>query len=73
MELHDPAWSEKLERLPAYQAMRKLSIGFEIVSVEAGTRVVCRDLRTRNFKTEFGCLEVFVDADGTPRVTSFHV
>ena len=47
-----------------------------VVSAEEapdGTRLTCRDLRTRNFGTRFGDLELLVPADRMARVVAFHV
>jgi len=36
-------------------------------------RVQCRDLRTRNFNTRFGQLDLAVDSDGNIQDTEWHV
>lgn len=60
-----------LERLPEYRAMQELSVGFVPTTAEDG-RVVCRDLRTRNFGTQFGRLTVNINGH-EPVVERFDV
>lgn len=60
-----------LEALAEYRVMRELSAGFLPLAATGG-RLVCRDLRTRNFGTDFGRLTV--DLRGPePRVEQFDV
>lgn len=59
-----------------YQIMCSLSPAYHIVESKSngnGTRLLCRDLRTRNFKTKFGELEVQLDTQGFVKETVFHV
>ena len=56
--------------------MRGLSPAYHVTRVEAdpgGTRLTCRDLRTRNFNTRFGEIELTLDAGGSVREMEFHV
>jgi hypothetical protein len=56
--------------------MRELSPAYHVVSAsatEAGELICCRDLRTRNFKTTFGDLEILLDARRQIVQTTFHV
>jgi hypothetical protein len=56
--------------------MRGLSPAYHVVSAkktEAGELLVCRDLRTRNFGTVYGDLEVLFDKDNGLLRTTFHV
>lgn len=67
--IYDAAYASDLADLPGYKVMRELSPGYHIVQVEADgnkTKIVCRDLRTRNFGTEFGVLEVVLDEKSKP-------
>jgi hypothetical protein len=72
----DARYAETLRRLPEFNLMRDLSPGYHVISAvaeEPGERVKCRDLRTRNFGTTFGDLEVVLDAGRKIVSTKFHV
>ena len=74
--IYDSQHVSALQDLPEYQVMRELSPGYHVVQVEANgneTRVVCRDLRTRNFGTQFGVLEVVLDPESKPVQVEFNV
>jgi len=74
--IHDGDLAEALASVPEFAIMRSLSPAYHAVQVEdeeAGRRVLCRDLRTRNFKTRFGELELRLDAAGAVQETLFHV
>ncbi len=74
--LLDGDYREVLEALPEYQAMRALSPAYHVVQAapdEDGVRLTCRDLRTRNFSTRFGELDVRLDAAGRGAGGVFHV
>lgn len=74
--IHDEHWRPRVQALPEFQVMQELSPAYHVVRVEphdSGTRLVCRDLRTRNFSTRFGELEIALDAAGTMKVKAFHV
>jgi len=65
-----------LAGVPEFVLMRELSPAYHVVGVEktdAGELVACRDLRTRNFQTTFGDLEVLLDGDKRVIGTTFHV
>jgi len=68
---HAIADESTVRDLPEFRAMRDLSPAYH--AVESGRRVVCRDLRTRNFGGRFGMLEVSLDDRGDVQKTRFHV
>lgn len=75
IEVLDDHYSKALESVPEYRIMRSLSPAYHVVEAidDAGrTRLRCRDLRTRNFKTRFGGLDIVLDADGKAREVTFH-
>lgn len=76
VDILDADWAGALQNVPEYRVMRSLSPGFHVVEVETGdvatTRLVCRDLRTRNFDTNFGRLRVLLDGERA-EVESFDV
>jgi len=72
----DEAYAGLLANVPEFVLMRGLSPAYHVVSVtrtKAGQTVLCRDLRTRNFKTAFGDLEVLLDTDNRVTRTLFYV
>lgn len=76
VEIHDDAWLDRIREIPEVRVMRELSPAYHVVSVVPGadgTAIVCRDLRTRNFNTSFGQLDLLLDAAGTPQRVTFHV
>jgi membrane-bound metal-dependent hydrolase YbcI (DUF457 family) len=75
-EVFDRFYAELLEDIPEFKLMRGLSPAYHIVcarQTEAGTLLLCRDLRTRNFKTTFGDLEVLLDSEKHVKCLKFHV
>jgi membrane-bound metal-dependent hydrolase YbcI (DUF457 family) len=61
---------------PEFRMMRELSPAYHVVGAVAegdGQRIQCRDLRTRNFSSTFGDLEVVLDGAGKVKRTDFHV
>lgn len=73
--VHDAAFTAALEALPEFRSMRALSPAYHVTTAEPdgdGTRLECRDLRTRNFGGDFGRLEVRL-AEAGPREVVFHV
>jgi membrane-bound metal-dependent hydrolase YbcI (DUF457 family) len=63
--LLDDSFAGVLEALPEFRLMREVSPEYHVVGVSpegGGTRVICRDMRVRNFGTRFGDLEVWLDA-----------
>lgn len=72
----DRDYAGLLVNVPAFRLMRELSPAYHVVSTsrtDAGEIVLCRDLRTRNFGTSFGDLEVQLDANRKIVRTKFHV
>ncbi len=75
-EILDDAYAGLLAEVPEFMLMRELSPAYHVVSTnktDAGEVVACRDLRTRNFKTTFGDLEILLDANKRVIRTTFHV
>ena len=77
LESHQ-TWSHAraVEQLPEFRAMRGLSPAYHVVARESDGSTIqlrCRDLRTRNFATTFGDLEVLLGEDGTVVDRTFHV
>jgi membrane-bound metal-dependent hydrolase YbcI (DUF457 family) len=75
-EVLDATHAGLLAEVPEFRLMRELSPAYHIVSAhktDAGELVACRDLRTRNFKTTFGDLEVLLDANKRVLRTTLHV
>jgi len=65
-----------LEHVPEFVLMRQLSPAYHVVSAsgtDAGELILCRDLRTRNFGTTFGDLEVLLDSQRRVKQVHFHV
>ena len=75
-EVFDDAYAGLLANVAEFMLMRGLSPAYHVVSAkktEAGELLVCRDLRTRNFGTVYGDLEVLLDKDNGVLRTTFHV
>jgi membrane-bound metal-dependent hydrolase YbcI (DUF457 family) len=75
-EVFDATYAGFLANVPEYILMRELSPVYHVVSAtktEAGEVIVCRDLRTRNFGTIFGDLEVLLDTNHSVLRTTLHV
>jgi len=75
-EVLDAVYAGLLADVPEFLLMRELSPAYHVVSAtvtNAGETVVCRDLRTRNFATTFGDLEVLLDTNQRVMRTTFHV
>ena len=75
-DIYTDEWLPKVGHVPEFTAMRELSPAYHVVEVAEGaegTALTCRDLRTRNFRTRFGELNLVVDAEGDARVVTFHV
>ncbi len=75
-EVLDATHAELLADVPEFILMRELSPAYHVVSAkrtDAGEVVACRDLRTRNFQTTFGDLEVLLEANKRVIGTTFHV
>jgi membrane-bound metal-dependent hydrolase YbcI (DUF457 family) len=72
----DDAFVSVLNTLPEFQIMRENSSEYHVVSAsaeEGGMRLLCRDLRIRNFKTRFGDLEVWLDPSQHVSGSRFYV
>ncbi len=72
----DPEYAGLLEELPEVRSMRELSPAYHLVEKreqDDGIRLVCRDLRTRNFKTRFGQLDLLLSPSGQVLHRVFHV
>lgn len=75
-EIFDDAYAGLLANVAEFMLMRGLSPAYHVVSAkktEAGELLVCRDLRTRNFGTVYGDLEVLLDQHNGVLRTTFHV
>ena len=72
----DGDYAGLLSNVPCFRLMCELSPAYHVVSAkmtEAGELIMCRDLRTRNFGTTFGDLEILLDANRKIVRTTFHV
>ena len=72
----DARYEASLLGVPEFTTMRRLSPAYHVVEGQVGpdgTKLVCRDLRTRNFRTRFGQLDLQIDARGLVRQVVFHV
>jgi hypothetical protein len=72
----DAAYAGVLAGIPEFVLMRGLSPAYHVVNAcqtDAGELVLCRDLRTRNFGTTFGDLEVLLDSRKCVKRINFHV
>jgi len=72
----DAPFLEVLQGLPEFRLMREVSPEYHVVSTTTegnSTHLLCRDMRTRNFGTRFGDLEVWLDADHKVTRSVFHV
>lgn len=75
-EVMDEQVQAALADLPEWQLMRGLSPAYHVIKIEVenqGSRLLCRDLRIRNFNSRYGDLEVNLDADGKRTHVQFHV
>jgi len=75
-QVFDTTYAGLLAKVPEFALMRELSPAYHVVSVkktDAGEVIVCRDLRTRNFGTTFGDLEVLLDTNNAVIKTTLHV
>ncbi len=72
----DAAYAAVLASVPEFATMQRLSPAYHVVEGRAspdGTKLVCRDLRTRNFGARFGQLDLLLDARSVVRQVVFHV
>lgn len=75
-EVLDDGYLPLLTKLPEFQLMKSLSPLYHVVRVDhtgSEETIFCRDLRTRNFNTSFGDLEVVIGPDRTVLGVHFHV
>jgi membrane-bound metal-dependent hydrolase YbcI (DUF457 family) len=74
--IFDAAHRAALDHVAEFKVMTELSAAYHVVEeegLECGVKLYCRDLRTRNFKTRFGELELTLDSHGQARELLFHV
>ncbi len=74
--IYDEEVQELLDNIPDYRTMRELSPAYHVVGVETdanGMLIHCRDLRTVNFNTEFGALEIRLGPDSSLVSTQLNV
>jgi membrane-bound metal-dependent hydrolase YbcI (DUF457 family) len=72
----DDSFAAALNDVPEFRLMRELSPEYHVVSNStdgASTRLLCRDMRIRNFGARFGDLEVWLDSNRQVLRTRFHV
>ncbi|HEX7901732.1 MAG TPA: metal-dependent hydrolase [Planctomycetota bacterium] len=72
----DGLWLDKIRDVPEVRLMRELSPAYhvtEAVDEPSGTRLTCRDLRTRNFGARFGEIRLRVRTEGAVEDVEFHV
>lgn len=75
-EVLDATHAELLADVPEFRLMRELLPAYHVVSAkrtDAGEIISCSDLRTRNFQTTFGDLDVLLDTNKRVIGTTFHV
>jgi inner membrane protein len=73
--LFDATYLPALEASPDFRAMRQLSTAYHVIRAEQEgetMRLLCRDLRIRNFGTRFGDLEVWLDKNHQIIRSTFH-
>lgn len=72
----DDAFVGTLQQLPEFRLMREVSPEYHVVealSENGGVRLLCRDMRMRNFGTRFGDLEVWLDSKRQVARSRFYV
>ena len=72
----DSKYANWLNQVVEYRLMRELSPGYraiEVTEAEDATKIICQDLRIRNFGGSFGRLELTFATDGTVVGKRFHV
>ena len=71
----DDSFVATLNDVPEFHLMREISPEYHIVKASpenGGTRLLCRDMRVRNFGTRFGDLEVWLDSNRRVTRSHFH-
>ena len=74
--LLDDPFATALDSLPEFHLMRQVSPEYHVVSASAEgaeMRLLCRDLRMRNFGTRFGDLEIWLDSNRQVTRRRFYV
>jgi membrane-bound metal-dependent hydrolase YbcI (DUF457 family) len=72
----DDEFAPKLSGISEFSVMRELSAAYHVIEAQKDaekTQIRCRDLRTRNFKTRFGGLDVTLGPTGNVMEVTFHV
>jgi len=72
----DTRYEAALADVPEFTTMQRLSPAYHAVERQTsaeGTKLICRDLRTRNFRTRFGQLDLHIDQRNAVRRVEFHV
>jgi membrane-bound metal-dependent hydrolase YbcI (DUF457 family) len=72
----DDAFALALEDVPEFRLMRQVSPEYHVVEASPenkGVRLLCRDMRMRNFGTRFGDLEVWLDSNHHVARSRFYV
>jgi membrane-bound metal-dependent hydrolase YbcI (DUF457 family) len=72
----DESFAAALNGIPEFCLMREISPEYHVVGASTDgpwTRVLCRDLRMRNFGTRFGDLEVWLDSNRQVIRSRFYV
>jgi hypothetical protein len=72
----DEAFVATLKQVPEFLLMRETSPEYHVVetsSENGGVRLLCRDMRMRNFGTRFGDLEVWLDSNRQVTRSRFYV
>jgi membrane-bound metal-dependent hydrolase YbcI (DUF457 family) len=76
MPVMDDAFAQTLNDVPEYRLMREVSPEYHVVEASPeneGVRLLCRDMRMRNFGTRFGDLEVWLDSNHHVARSRFYV
>jgi len=75
-EIFDDRYTDILETVLEFRVMNELTPAYHVVSEsprEGQLVISCRDLRTTNFNTKFGQLDLVLEADGLIAEKRFHV
>jgi membrane-bound metal-dependent hydrolase YbcI (DUF457 family) len=76
IQVLDEEFALKLSEISEFRVMRDLSAAYHVIEARKDaekTQIRCRDLRTRNFKTRFGGLDVTLNSKGAVVEVQFHV
>jgi membrane-bound metal-dependent hydrolase YbcI (DUF457 family) len=72
----DEVFAPTLKQVPEFRLMQEVSQEYHVVeasSENGGVRLLCRDMRMRNFGTRFGDLEVWLDSNRQVTRSRFYV